>query len=82
VNGNVVQQKGADDFCDEIRVNFGSTASCIDLRLDLLTDEYGYEIELWLVNDATQEWLGFGGTIGASTTINQNRTASVGPSIL
>jgi hypothetical protein len=23
----------------------------------LLTDEYGYETELWLVNDATQEWL-------------------------
>ena len=55
---------GADDFGNKMSFNFGSTTLCIDLWLDLLTNEYGYATELWLVNDATWEWLwynwGFG----------------------
>jgi hypothetical protein len=57
VDGNDIQQGGAVDFGGEISVNFGSTASCVELRLDLLTDELGYDTELWLVNAAAQEWL-------------------------
>ena len=45
VDGNVIQQGGADDFGGKISVD--------------LTDEYGYGTELWLVNDATHEWLSY-----------------------
>jgi hypothetical protein len=56
IDRNVIQQEGADDSGNKISVNFGSTTLCIDLQLNLLTDQHGYET-LWLVNNASQEWL-------------------------
>jgi hypothetical protein len=35
----------------------GGTPSCVDLKLDLRTDQYGDETEVWLINDETQEFI-------------------------
>jgi trypsin len=77
VDGNVIQQGGADDFGGEISVNFGSTASCVELQLDLLTDAWGYETEVWLVNDATQEWLWY--DYGFANNESRQYTACLDP---
>jgi hypothetical protein len=35
----------------------GGNPSSVDLRLDLRTDNYGSETEMWLINDETQEFI-------------------------
>jgi hypothetical protein len=79
VDGNDIQQGGAVDFGGEISVDFGSvaTASCVELRLDLLTDEWGYETELWLVNAAAQEWIWY--DYGVGNNESRQYTACLDP---
>jgi hypothetical protein len=62
IDGNVVEEEGAIDFGEEQNIEFGSCSgggggsgggsSCIPVILNLETDDYGYETDLFLLADS------------------------------